>query len=129
MRETTSTVISNSDCSAVYGIYVTGNTICSSGAGNRGICSVSLTIYFPLKISHNLPIDLIRVTWVVQCRTREPTEHLFRLESHPSIQPMDVKWALRLDLLAFVITYSGYLKELEFPFLIRLFLSTNQLFF
>ena len=40
LRETTSTVISNANCAAVYGGIVTGNTICSSGVGGKGICPV-----------------------------------------------------------------------------------------
>ncbi|XP_046443142.1 brachyurin-like isoform X2 [Daphnia pulex] len=39
LRETTSTVISNAECSAVYGgSIITANTICSSGTGGKGIC-------------------------------------------------------------------------------------------
>lgn len=38
LRETTTTVIGNSECSSIYGNVVTDNIICSSGAGGRGIC-------------------------------------------------------------------------------------------
>lgn len=56
LRETTSTVINNSECYAIYGNLVTDNIICSSGAGGRGICPVrfcSVIIYTYAVIGSN----------------------------------------------------------------------------
>ena len=46
LRETTATVISNTDCNSFYiGNVVTGDIICSSGLGGRGICEVGIVFF------------------------------------------------------------------------------------
>lgn len=35
-------IISNDECAQTYGVFITDNIICNSGAGGKGTCNVSI---------------------------------------------------------------------------------------